>query len=322
MPPSNPQQSEIDSLVHLYQDGAFSRRELARRVARITGSPIAAAAALQALGVVAAKRASAQCVAELRVPENAQDLESQMVEFPGPAGVLFAYRASPRNSDSPPRSRSLLVEALPAVLVIHENRGLNDHIKDVTRRVARAGFVGLGIDLLSRLGGTHQFPDPQEAGRAYNRLTNEGILQDMQAAVSYLKSPAAFPPGVRIGPVGVVGFCAGGGNCFNLAVNSPDISAAVVYYGPLPNTFEVLDRLSAPLLCIFGERDRFVNVRMPALVTGLLDRRKPFGLHVYEAANHAFNNDTSPSYDAPAACDAWAKTIAFFSRHLRIAPTG
>ena len=180
-------------LVHLYQDGAFNRRELIRRVAKVTGSAATAAAAVQVM--VGTARAQS-CPDDVRIPEGAPDLETQTVEYPGEAGTIFAYLARPRDPAPPPRARGRggAVAVLPGVIVIHENRGLNEHIKDVTRRVARAGFVGLGVDLVSRLGGTHQFPDPVEAGRAYNRIGAAAYLQDLLSSVAYLKTSPFVRP--------------------------------------------------------------------------------------------------------------------------------
>ena len=307
----NDSQHEIESLVHLYQDGAFSRRDLVRRMARYTGSAASAAALLHTMNLPCAS--AQECPADVRIPEGAPDLDTQMVEFRGVAGTVFGYLARPRDI-TPPRTRVQVTTATrPGVLVIHENRGLNDHIMDVTRRVARAGYIGLGVDLLSRLGGTNQFPDPQQAGAAYNRVGAAAFLEDMQAAVAHMKT-ISF---VERGRLGAVGFCAGGGNCLSLAVTSPDVSCAVAFYPGTTPTAEQLDRLAGPVLGIFGELDRNVTLRVPALLTTLLDRRKVFGIHVYEGVSHAFHNDTGPSYNRTAACDAWAKTIAFFDRHLR-----
>lgn len=302
--------NEIDGLVHLYIDGAFSRRELVKRVARKTGGVAAALVALQAFDL---PRASAQCLDDVRIPEGAADLQTQMVEFPGEAGIVFAYLARPLSPLNPPRGRSLVAATLPAVMVIHENRGLNEHTKDVTRRVARAGYVGLGIDLVSRQGGTHQYPDPQQAGQAYNRVGAAAYLQDMLSGLAYLKDH----PWVQGQKLGAVGFCAGGQNCFTLAVSSPDLAAAVPYYPGGHPTAEQLDRLTAPVMAMYGQTDNFVNASIPAALTTLVARRKRFAMHIYEGAGHAFLTDTGPSYNRAAACDAWARTIAFFDRHLK-----
>jgi carboxymethylenebutenolidase len=301
---------EVQSLVHLYEDGAFPRRELMERLARKLGSSAAALGALQSLGLLhlASETASAQdgaaCPADVKVPENAPDLDAKMIEFDGKAGKIFAHLARPKAQASTPR---------PAVLVIHENRGLTEHIKDVTRRIARAGYVGLGIDLVSRAGGSYKFTDPEEGAAAYRKTEKGAMLEDMLSGLDYLKAQK-FVRGDRLG---AVGFCAGGGNCFNLAANSKDLTAGVVYYGTPPNPLSALDGMTAALLGNFGELDTRITSQTPALITYLIEKKKTFGIHIYPGANHAFNNDTGPRYVRATACNAWSNTLDFFEQHLR-----
>jgi carboxymethylenebutenolidase len=240
----------------------------------------------------------------VQVAESDPAIRAQMLTIHGEGGPLFIYQVLPVDYASAPR---------PAVLVIHENRGLNEHTKDVTRRVAKAGYVAIGIDLLSRQGGTHQFPDPTVAGQAYGRTTVEGRRQDMLSALYTIRDQSY----VRRDRLGAVGFCAGGGNVYELAMNTDQLGAAVSYYGaPIPTPIEQVDRITAPLLAFFGELDRNVNTRLPELFARLLSGNKRHAVHVYENARHAFLNDTGANYDAAAACDAWAKTLDFFNRHL------
>ena len=296
-------QSPIEKLIHLYVDGAFSRRELIRRVALHTGSVAAAMAALGGFDVVRAQTADS-CPAGTSVPADAPDLFVMDVQFAGEASPVFGHLAYPRAIEQ---------QRLPAVFVIHENRGLVEHIRDVTRRAARAGFVGLGVDLLSRQGGTQQFTDPTELGRTYGRTRAEERLSDMIAAVRYLNS-LDF---VQTGRIGAVGFCAGGGNVWNLAVNFGELAAAVPFYGsPLP-AVEEIERIKSPVLGIYAERDRSLTVRTPAVITEMLNRQKTFGFHIYQGVGHAFHNDTGPAYDSAAACDAWSRTLAWFNKFLR-----
>jgi carboxymethylenebutenolidase len=294
--------SPIGSLVHLYFDGAFSRRELVRRVAGYTGSIAAAAAVLTSMGVAEAQQLA--CPDDVRVPEDAPDLVMQDVQYPGDAGPIFAYIAQPRTDDPSP---------IPAVVVIQQNRGLVDYIKDVTRRVARAGYVGLGVDLLSRQGGTQQFTDPVAQMQAYSRTTQPERRADLISSLAYLKTLSS----VQANALGAVGFCAGGGNCWDLAVNSRDVSAAVVFYGAPPSPIEMLDNLAGPVLGNYAELDRTLTGQTPAIISGLLSRQKTFGLHIYQGANHAFHDDTGPAYNPAAACEAWAKTIAWFDKFLK-----
>ncbi len=298
--------NEIHELVHLYEDGAFNRRELWKRVTALTGSAAAATAALVGMGIpeTAVAQTVNACPADVRVPENAPDVEAVFTDFPGDSGKLFGYLAIPRQP---------FTTQIPAVLVIHENRGLNEHIKDVTRRFARAGYVALGIDLLSRQGGTDRFPDPADAARAYNNITASDALADMKSGVAYLRTLGI----VKANRIGCIGFCAGGGNSFNLAVSQRDLAAAVVYYGAPPTPLDSLDNLNAPLLMHYAQLDKNFTSRVPATVTALLDKNKPFSLHIYEGVGHAFNNDTGASYNAAVACEAWGKTMDFFARNLR-----
>jgi carboxymethylenebutenolidase len=289
----------IKSLVHLYEDGALTRRDLIARLTRYTGSAAAAAAVLESSGL--AQTTTASCPAGVQVAETDPSVISTMLTIHGEGGPLFVYQSLPAVLDGPK----------PAVVVVHENRGLNDHIKDVNRRVAKAGYVALAVDLLSRQGGTAQFPDPEAAGQAYGRTRPEERRADILSALYTIRDQSY----VRGNRLGIIGFCAGGGNVFDVALNTDQLSALVVFYGtPLPT--EQAANLNAPMLGIFAELDRGVNARLPALLTAFTDARKTYALHIYENTNHAFHNDTSPRYDPAASCDAWSKTLAFFNRHL------
>ena len=294
----------IDELVHLYVDGAFDRRELVQRVIRVTGSLTAAVAALAGFEELRAQAPSA-CPADVRVPADAPDLEARDVEFAGPGGRMMGYLAMPKN----------MTEAQPAIIVIHENRGLVEHIRDVTRRAARAGFVALGVDLLSRQGGTAQFVDPTQQTAAYSRTTPFERRSDLIAALGYLKSLEGRVIHDRIG---VTGFCAGGGNTWDLIVNVEEIAAAVPFYGAPPTDADLL-RIKTPVLAMYAERDRALTARLAPVMTSLLTQQKVFGLSIYEGVGHAFHNDTGAAYNAEVACDAWAKTIGFFNKFLRAA---
>jgi len=297
--------NETESLVHLYIDGAFSRRELVKRLTKVTGSTAAALAAMVALDVPAEAQ-TPSCAANVRVPEDASDMDIvPNVEFSGEAGSLFGYWTRPRPMPENP---------MGAVLVIHENRGLTDYIKDVTRRIARAGFVGLGIDLLSRQGGTAQFPDPVVAGQAYNRTRPAENVADLVSAIAWLKTQDYIAPN----RIGVVGFCAGGGNVASLVVNTKDLAAAVAFYpGSLPTAQELTDNMATPILFNLGQTDTGVTNRVAGILPAMLTAGKRWGLHVYEGSRHAFHNDTGAAYDPAAACDAWNQTLAFFNKFLR-----
>jgi carboxymethylenebutenolidase len=271
------------------------------RLTRHTGSAAAAAAILQSTGLAEAQTAS--CPAGIQVSEQDPAVISQLLTIHGEGGPLFLYQSLPADYAKAPR---------PAVLVMHENRGLNEHIKDVNRRVAKAGFVAVAVDLLSRQGGTQAFTDPELALQAYNRTQPAQRQEDMASALLTIRDQ----PYVVRDRLGAVGFCAGGGNVFELAVNNPTLlNAAVVFYGNAPAP-ESIANLQAPLLGIFPELDRGTTGRLPGLMTALIAGQKTYALHVYENTRHAFHNDTGAAYDPGAACDAWSRTLAFFNRHL------
>lgn len=290
----------IESLIHLHEDGALNRREVIRRLTQLTGSLAATLAALESAGLAEAQQQS--CLAGVRVSETDPAVLSQMLTIYGEGGPLFVYQSLPAGYAAARR---------PAVLVIHENQGVTDHIKDVTRRVAKAGYVAVAVDLLSRQGGTAQFPDPQAAASAYGRTKPEERRQDMLSALYTIRDQIY----VRQDRLGAVGFCAGGGNVWDLALNTDQLSAAVSFYGP-PPPIDQLGSLSAPLLGLYAELDRGITGSMTAVAGALNTRGKTYELHIYEKANHAFHNDTGPRYDPAAACDGWSKTLAFFDRHL------
>lgn len=296
-------QSPIEELIHLYVDGAFSRRELISRLARYTGGVTAAMAALSTLDLAHAEETGASCPADSSVPADTPDLNVSDVQFPGDAGAIFGHLAYPKGTDQ---------QNWLGVIVVHENRGLVEHIRDVTRRVARAGFVGLGVDLLSRQGGTGQFTDPTQQTAAYGRTTQEERRADLIAGFNYLKSLDVL----RAGRIGTVGFCAGGGNVWDLAVNLEDLAAAVAFYGtPLPPEDQI-QRIKAPVLGIYAELDRALTLRTPAIITAMISQQKTFGFHIYQGVGHAFHNDTGPAYNSTAACDAWSQTLAWFNKFL------
>lgn len=297
--------SDAEELVHLYEDGAFNRRELVRRLTRLTGSAAAAMATMEALQVPAEAQVPAACLANVRVPADAPDLDTVNVEFPGEAGSIFGYWV---------RTRPMPEIPMAAILVIHENRGLTDYVKDVARRLGRAGYVALAIDLLSRQGGTQRFPDPVDAMNAYNRTRLPENIADLQAGLTWLKNLDYVAPS----RLGVIGFCAGGGNCTNLLVNTKDAAAAVAFYpAAMPTADDITAKMTAPTLFNLGQADTAVTNRVAALVPTMLTGNKKIGVRIYDGARHAFHNDTGAAYDETAACDAWNQTIAHFAKYLK-----
>jgi len=305
-------EERIEHLIHEYVDGALNRRHLIRRLARLAGGAAAAATVLETAGL-AQVRPPAN-VDAIRVGENDPAIEWRDVSFPGQAGQVQGLLASPRPFQPSTRGRRAGVAGPhPAVLVIHENRGLTEHIRDVTRRMAKEGFVALGIDLLSRQGGSKAFADDTARGTAYGRTVQTERHEDMVSAVDYLKKHE----NVVADRIGAIGFCAGGGNIYYSVYNGLSLQAAVPFYGTPPNPLPAAERLTTPLLGIFSENDRGQAARIPSLSESLVTARVTFGIHVYKGTNHAFFNDTGNVYDSAAAVEAWARTIGFLDTHLR-----
>jgi carboxymethylenebutenolidase len=244
------------------------------------------------------------CPADVRVPENDPGIVAHDVQYPGEESTLLGYLAYPRVTDG---------RLSPGVIVVHENRGLVDHIKDVTRGVARAGFVGLAPDLLSRQGGTGQFTEPAQQSAAYGRTTLLQRMMDLYSTLAYIKTL----PNIVFNRIGAVGFCAGGGNVWNFALGLEELAAAVPFYGAPVPAVDSIASIHAPVLAIYAERDRNLTLQMAPVMTAMIQQQRSFGFVVYEGAGHAFHNDTSPAYNAEAACDAWTRTIAWFHKYLR-----
>ena len=295
--------SPVGELVHLYVDGAFGRRELIDRVIKVTGSMAAAIAVLGGYEEMNAQ--STPVPPGVKVAENDPDIEGRDVTYQGLNGALYGYLVIPK------RARQ---EQQPGVIVIHENRGLVEHIRDVTRRVAKAGYVALGVDLLSRQGGSAQFTEPMQQTAAYGRTNQIDRRADLIASLDYLKRQDSYVIHDRIG---VVGFCAGGGNVWDMAVNVPELAAAVPFYGAPPLIAEDVARIQTPVLAVYAETDRNLTRNMQAAATLMSMATKSYGLMVYEGVGHAFHNDTGAAYNATAAMDAWARTIAYYDKWLR-----
>lgn len=273
-----------------YTHEGLDRRIFMTRMVALAGS-VAAAEAL--IGAIAASPAAAAII-----PADDKRLTTQMLQTAdGPAGYT-AYIAQPR-------TRSLK----PTVLVIHENRGLNDHIRDVARRLALAGYRAVAPDFLTPVGGT---PTNEDAARdAIGKL-------DLGAAVSKASAMLTeLGAGSRGGKVGAVGFCWGGGFVNRLAVAAGDkLDAGVAYYGPAPDPSEA-SKVQAPLLIHDAGLDDRVNSTSFPWVEALRAAKKPVKFYLYDGVNHAFNNDTSAErYNKAAADLAWKRTLAFFKRHL------
>lgn len=281
---------QIIDLYDEFTHGGMNRRDFMERLAQLAGG---SAAALAALALLQNDYAQAQIIAE-----DDDRLEISRAEYDAGDTRISGYLARLKGG-----------QKRPAVIVIHENRGLNPHIQDVTRRVALEGFLAFGPDMLSPLGGT---PADEDKGRQMMRSLNaEETVARLAAAVPFLATHEE-----STGRVGVVGFCWGGGMVNRLAAAGTSLNAGVPYYGSQLPDAEV-PKISAPLLLQYGSLDKRVNARIPAFEAALKANNKTYEIHMYEGANHAFNNDTNADrYSKEAADLAWDRTIKFLKKHL------
>jgi carboxymethylenebutenolidase len=225
---------------------------------------------------------------------------TEFIKYQGETGEMRGFLARPKAG-----------KKYPAVLVIHENRGLQPHIQDVTRRMAKEGFLALAPDALSPLGGTPE-NDQDKAVKMIGQLDYDKTVKNFVAAVKYLKTQP-----LSTGKVGCTGFCWGGGMTNQVAVYSPDLDAAVPYYGKQP-TAELVAMIKAPIMAHYAGDDAFINPGIPAFEEALKKGKKEYQIFMYEGAKHAFNNDSNPErYNEKAAKLAWSRTIAFFKEKLK-----
>jgi carboxymethylenebutenolidase len=278
---------KIITLFDTYTHGGMSRRAFLDKLTLVAGSAAAATALLPILENNYAHAAV--------VPEDDPRLVLTEGEIaPGIKGLL----AIPKDAAG----------KLPAVLVIHENRGLNPHIKDVTRRMALEGFVAFGADYLAPMGGTPA--DEEKAREMIGTLKPEDQVAYSQAA---LKALIAHPQGTA--KAGAMGFCWGGGAVNALAVADPTLAAGVAYYGRQAAAADV-PKITAPLMLHYASLDERINAGIADYEAALKAGGKSFELHMYEGANHAFNNDTNAArYNKEAADVAWSRTVAFLKKH-------
>jgi len=281
----------IIDLYDRYTHGHLSRRGFMARLARLAGSTAAAAALLPLLHN---DYASAAVVAA-----DDPRIATSEASFAGPDGAIKGYLAQPS-----------IGTKWPAVLVIHENRGLNPHIQDVARRVATEGFLAFAPDLLSTVGGTPA--DEREAAQMISALNPSETAARAASLVNLLGSHEK-----STGAVGAVGFCWGGGMVEQLAMVSPSLKAGVAYYGVIPRDLSRAADIKAALMLHFAGLDNNVNARRPELEAALKSAGVTFESYLYEGVNHAFNNDTGAArYNKEAADLAWGRTISFLKRLL------
>ncbi len=281
---------EMINLFDDYTHLSLDRRKFMDNLAKLAGSMSAA--------TVAATLMASNAKAQGLVPEDDARLVTEDVTHPGAKGEMRGYLAYPAAGGP-----------FGAVIVVHENRGLNAHTKDVARRVALEGFVALAPDFLSDLGGT---PADEEAARPmFQQLPAGDVAANGVATIAWLKTHDRSN-----GKVGAMGFCWGGGTVNNIATVAPDLLAAVPYYGGQPDAAAV-PNIKAKLMAHYGGLDERINAGIPAFEAALKAAGTDYQIFIYEGANHAFNNDTSAARYSKEASDlAWSRTMALFRQVL------
>jgi carboxymethylenebutenolidase len=282
--------SKIIDLYGEFRWGILDRREFLARLARLAGGTAAAAALLPAL--------EGRTEASQVVPKDDPGLRAEYVKYAGATGDVRAYSARPTEAGK-----------RPGVVVIHENRGLNPHTEDVARRLAKEGYLAAAPDALSPFGGTPQNPD--EARPLFQKLDREANIKNFVAAVQYLKTDPQ-----STGKVACMGFCWGGGVTNQVAVHSPDLAAAVPFYGAQPAAEDV-PKIKAAMLIHYAGDDERINAGIPAFEEALKKAGVEYKIFMYPGAGHAFFNDTGTRYNKEAAELAWQRTLAFFKEKLK-----
>jgi carboxymethylenebutenolidase len=285
---------DLLDLYDYYAHGKISKREFLDRAGKWAIGGLTAAAIL---GTLSPNYALAQQVAE-----NDPEITGEDIVYASPDGTgdITAYIARPAeiNPDRPPA----------AILVVHENRGLNPYIRDVVRRLAKAGFVAMGPDGLSSLGG---YPGTDDEGRDMQRTLDQGaLLNDFFAGFEYLQTLEGTN-----GKVGATGFCYGGGVVNRLAVAYPEMAAGVPFYGSFPDAEQVA-RIEAPLMIQLAALDQRINAMWPPFQKAMEESDNPYEAHIYPGVNHGFHNDTTPRYDQAAASLAEERMVAWFRTYL------
>lgn len=284
---------ELLELYDYYAHGRINRREFLDRAAAFTFAGMTASALLASL--------SPNYALAEQVPASDPDIHAEYITYPSPKGhgQVRGYLVRPAKDQG----------KLPAVVVVHENRGLNPYIEDVARRLAKAGFIALAPDGLTSVGG---YPGDDDKGRDLQaKVDPQKLMNDFFAAIEWLMKNDA-----TTGKVGIVGFCYGGGVANAAAVAYPELAAAVPFYGRQADAKDV-PKIKAPLLLHYGELDTRINEGWPAYEQALKAAGKTYEAHIYPRANHGFHNDTTPRYDEAAAKLAWKRTLDWFNRYLK-----
>ena len=301
----------VEEFAEDYHEGEIDRREFLRRTVLLGGGTAGARALLASLGIAGvslSELAQAQQAQAQNQPAGSKPLvdpadpaiKVEELKFNARGFEHLAYLARPAGGGS-----------APGLLIIHENRGLQPHIQDVARRAAKAGYIALAPDLMSKQGGTAKFSDTAQISSYLAQAGGDEHIANLQEALKILKATA----GVQADKLGATGFCFGGGLTWRMATEAPDLKAAVPFYGPAPDTAKVA-AIKAAVLGIYGGNDTRINAGIPTLEAALKAANVRYQIKVYEGANHAFHNDTGANYKKDAAEDAWTRTLEWFKTYL------
>ncbi len=287
---------EVKELVKKYNEGKISRRDFIRQTVLLTGSLAVATSLIESL-------IPAPVHAAMTDP-NDSALVSEEVKYTGKAGTLFGYVSRPKGSGPH-----------PAVIIIHANKGLTPHIRDVARRFAKEGYVALAPDYFSRHGGTKKVNPKFGRIKGYRKLVPEdNVLEDTESGFTYLRSLSS----VRDDRIGVTGFCWGGGMAFSSATRIRGLKAAVIFYGRTPKPIDRVQNIEAPVMAHYGGEDKRMGKGIDATVAAMKKYKKPFDYKIYPGAKHSFMSDNRKSrYHPEAAKEAWSRTLVFFGKHLK-----
>lgn len=286
----------VEEFIEEYRLGHYGHDELRRRLI-LAGADLSL---LDGLPVVHGRTRPAMLAgADNPWLTGGQEVEGSPIAYQSGGEQVQAYLAKPK-----------VQGPKPGVVLVHENKGLVEYVKDVALGLASHGYVALAPDLLSREGGTASFADPiAEVPGALSKIPPERHAGDLKAAVDYLIA-------MNVGPIGAVGFCFGGGQVWRLATQEPRLAAAVPFYGPNPPLAGVKD-INAPVLAIYGGDDERINAGIEAIKAAMAEHGKKLETHVYPNSQHAFHNHTSPDrYNADTAKQAWEQALGWFKRHL------
>jgi carboxymethylenebutenolidase len=287
-------EKQLENIVEEYRTEKLDRRGFFTRLIAVTGTYAAAQLFLEQTGL-------AQTVVS-QIESKKIDVDSSTVEYPNGDVKLSGYFSKPKKKGK-----------YPAILVIHENRGLNDHTRDVARRFASEGFVALAVDALSRKGGTASMTTPEKVREAFAAIPANDVLSDLNAGLNFLNTHK----NVKKNRLASIGFCWGGARSFMLSTTENKLAAAVVFYGTAPTEAE-LAKVHCPVFGVYGEKDDRITSKVTEVDSAMKKLKKPYEFKIYKEAQHAFFNDTNGErFNAEAAKDAWIQTLAFLRKSLK-----